>query len=208
MGLFDKLKGVKEPEEGTPVLPRDELAERLMAVNEDRVPFTVAAGKGGEEGDLVAEWKIVDATWYEIFAKAGLEKSHRILLVLDEKENEVRALEQSMDVEWSAGVPNLSFSAEKFQGRTLGEQELRHRLRVQGRQPARLRRGLQVPLRRLRDEGAADRGHHGGRVELRSGHHEREALGLEIWRRGAGAVDTEPAPLLDRLIWGISGDRA
>jgi len=120
MGLFDKLKGVKEPEEGTPVLPRSELAERLMAVNEDRVPFTVAAGKGGEEGDLVAEWKIVDATWYEIFAKAGLEKSHRILLVLDEKENEVRALEQSMDVEWSAGVPNLSFSAEKFQGRTLG----------------------------------------------------------------------------------------
>ena len=120
MGLFDKLKGVKEPDEGAPVKPRAELEDRLLAVNEDRVPFTVTRGKGGEEGDLVAEWKIVDATWYEIFAKAGLEKSHRILLVLDEKGNEVRALEQSMDVEWSAGVPNLSFSAEKFQGRTFG----------------------------------------------------------------------------------------
>ena len=120
MGLFDKLKGIKEPEEGAPVRPRAELEERLLAMNEDRVPFMVARGSGGEEGDLVAEWKIVDASWYEIFSKAGLEKSHRILLVLDEKENEVRALEQSMDVEWSAGVPNLSFSAEKFQGRTFG----------------------------------------------------------------------------------------
>jgi len=120
MGLFDKLKGVKEPDEGTPVLPRTELAEKLMALNEDRVPFTVAAGKGGEDGDVIVEWKIVDATWYEIFAKAGLEKSHKILLVLDEGEKEVRALEQSMDVEWRAGVPSLSFSAEKFQGRTFG----------------------------------------------------------------------------------------
>jgi hypothetical protein len=120
MGLFDKLKGVKEPEEGTPVLPRAELEEKLLAINEDRVPFTVVRSGGGEEGDLVAEWKIVDASWYEIFAKAGLEKSHRILLVLDEGEKEVRALEQSMEVEWRAGVPSLSLSAEKFQGRTFG----------------------------------------------------------------------------------------
>jgi hypothetical protein len=120
MGLFDKLKGIKEPDETTPVKTRTELENRLLAVNEDRVPFTVSRSGGGEEGDFVAEWKIVDASWYEIFAKAGLEKSHRILLVLDEKENEVRALEQSMDVEWRAGVPSLSFSAEKFQGRTFG----------------------------------------------------------------------------------------
>jgi hypothetical protein len=120
MGLFDKLKGIKEPEEGTPVETGTHIEDRLLAVNEDRVPFTVTRGPGGEEGDLVAEWKIVDASWYEVFAKAGLEKSHRILLVLDEGAHEVRALEQSMDVEWRAGVPNLSFSAEKFQGRTFG----------------------------------------------------------------------------------------
>jgi hypothetical protein len=120
MGLFDKLKGVKEPEEGTAPISRSDLEQKLLAVNEERVPFTVARGDGGEAGDLVAEWKIVDAGWYEIFAKASLEKSHRILLVLDEGGSEVRALEQSMDVEWRAGVPALSFSAEKFQGRTFG----------------------------------------------------------------------------------------
>ncbi|MGH2754238.1 MAG: hypothetical protein ACRDLB_07360 [Actinomycetota bacterium] len=120
MGLFDKLKGVKEPEEGTPALPRTQLEDRLLAVNEERVPFTVTRGEGGEDGDLVAEWKIVDASWYEIFAKAGIEKSHRLLLVLDENDHEVRVLEQSWEVEWRAGVPSLSLSAEKFQGRTFG----------------------------------------------------------------------------------------
>ena len=120
MGLFDKLKGVKEPDEGTPVLSRSELTERLLAVNEERVPFTVTTGGGGEDGDIVAEWRIVDASWYEIFAKAGIEKSHRLVLVLDEAEHEVRVLEQSWEVEWRAGVPSLSLSAEKFQGRTFG----------------------------------------------------------------------------------------
>jgi hypothetical protein len=41
-------------------------------------------------------------------------------LVLDEAEHEVRALERSYEVSWRAGVPELSLSVEKFQGRTLG----------------------------------------------------------------------------------------
>jgi hypothetical protein len=36
-----------------------------------------------ENVDLIAEWKIVDAQWYEIFAKAGLEKVFRVFLKLD-----------------------------------------------------------------------------------------------------------------------------
>ncbi len=123
MGFLDKLKGVKGPVEGAALAGPEELQQKLLALNADQVPFTVAPGPGGEEGDLIVEWKIVDAQWYEIFAKAGLEKSHRILLSLDRSSNEVRALEQSSEVSWEAGVPTLKLSVEKFQGRTIGTKE-------------------------------------------------------------------------------------
>ena len=119
MGLFDKLKGIKEPKEGVAPAPRDEVLQRLLALNNDQVPFAVTRGEGGKNGDLVAEWKIVDAAWYEIFAKANLEKVHRIYVVLDEARAEARVLEESWEVEWSAGVPQLSLTAEAFRGRTL-----------------------------------------------------------------------------------------
>jgi hypothetical protein len=117
MGLMDRMKGIKRPDEGTPVLPRAEVESRLLGIAGDQVPFTV---RPGTESDLEAQWRIVDAQWYEIFAKAGLEKSHRILLTFDESEHEVRALEEAWEVSWRAGVPSLQLSAEKFQGRTLG----------------------------------------------------------------------------------------
>jgi hypothetical protein len=120
MGLLDKLKGVKEPEPGTAPVAREEIQQRLLALNDGQVPFTIAPGAGGEEGDLVAEWKIVDAQWLEIFAKAGIEKSHKIYLAFNEAENEVRALEESWDVSWRAGTPEIRLSAEAFRGRTFG----------------------------------------------------------------------------------------
>jgi len=117
MGLLDRLKGVKRPDDGIPAVPRDELLRRLASMAGEQVPFTV---RPGDECDLEVEWRIVDAQWYKVFAKAGLEKSHRILLALDEADHEVRALEQSWEVSWHAGVPELRMSVEKFQGRTLG----------------------------------------------------------------------------------------
>ena len=120
MGLFDKLRGIKEPQEGIAPVPADALRRRLLALNNDRVPFSVVPGPGGKDGDLVAEWRIVDATWVEIFAKAGLEKTHKIYVTLLDKDSEVRVLEESWDLEWSAGVPRMSVSAEAFRGRTLG----------------------------------------------------------------------------------------
>ena len=120
MGLFDKLKGIKEPQPGVAPVPPTELQQRLLGLNNDQVPFTVTPGPGGEDGDVVAEWKIVDAKWLEIFAQAGLEKTHRIYLSFDVKGNEVRVLEESWDVQWRAGVPEISLSAEAFRGRTMG----------------------------------------------------------------------------------------
>ena len=120
MGFFDKLKGIKEPAAGVAPVPPEELHRRLLALNNDDVPFSVTSGPGGESGDLVAEWKIVDAKWLEIFAQSGIEKTHRIYLTLALSDTEVRVLEESWDVAWKAGVPEISVSAEAFRGRTMG----------------------------------------------------------------------------------------
>ena len=120
MGLFSKLKGIKEPKEGVAPVPADELKQRLLALNNAQVPFTLTAGPGGKEGDVVAEWKIVDAQWYEVFAKASLEKTHRIYITLNQGSGEARVLEESWDLEWTAGVPQMKLSAEAFRGRTMG----------------------------------------------------------------------------------------
>ena len=68
--------------------------------------------------DVVAEWRIVNSRWYEIFAKAGLTKVFKILIKLDEQAREVRAFDQEWSVEWRAGVPTLSLAAKAFRGQT------------------------------------------------------------------------------------------
>jgi hypothetical protein len=115
MGLFDWLTGTKRPAAGvTPKSPA-EVKAALLAVNRPTAPFMVRDG-AAEKVDLVAEWRIVDATWYELFAKAGLQKVFKILMRIDPQKQEVRAVDQEWSVEWRAGVPSLSLAAEAFRG--------------------------------------------------------------------------------------------
>jgi len=115
MGLFDWLTGSKAPLKGVERMSVAELRTRLLAVNRDTAPFTIRSG-APEGVDLVAEWKIVDANWYEIFAKAGLERSFKVLMKFDEPNSEVRSVDQEWQVEWRAGIPNLSLAASAFRG--------------------------------------------------------------------------------------------
>ncbi len=115
MGLFDFFTGRKAPPAGTPRKDASELRAAFLALNRDSAPFVVREG-GPEGADLVAEWRIVDAKWYEIFAKAGLKKGAQVLLRLDAEAGEVRAVQRDYTVEWRAGVPTASFSAEAFRG--------------------------------------------------------------------------------------------
>ena len=117
MGLMDALKGIVKAKEGVTPLSKQVLINKLLEINHEQVPFSVRAG---EETDLVAEWKIVDAAWYEVFASAKMEKNHKILINLDEGEQTARALEESYSIQWRAGIPNISMKVEKFQGRTIG----------------------------------------------------------------------------------------
>lgn len=115
--MFDFLTSTKRPASGTPVLPAQQIIERLMALNRPTAPWAVIEGRS-EGVDLIAEWKIVDAQWYEIFAKAGLSKVFRIYLKLDESEKQVKAQDREYEVSWQAGVPTMSIAARSFKGQS------------------------------------------------------------------------------------------
>jgi hypothetical protein len=115
MGLFDMFTGSKPAAAGVTRRPAAELRAALLALNRDTSPWQVRDGVP-ENCDLVAEWKIVDARWYEIFAKASLSKVFKVLMKIYETKGEVRAVDQEFTVEWRAGVPTLSLSAAAFRG--------------------------------------------------------------------------------------------
>ena len=117
MALWDRLTSTKRPKPGVAACSADEVRARILAVNRPTAPFQIADGR--DEGvDLIAEWKIVDAQWYEIFAKAGLEKTFRIKLRLDADAHEVRSKDKEYELSWLAGVPRLELATSRFQGQT------------------------------------------------------------------------------------------
>ena len=110
MGLFGK-----KPDKNAPVLSADEVRQRLLTLNRETAPYQIIDG-ASQNVDLIAEWKIVDAKWVEIFAKANLTKVFRIYMKFDATKHEVRGKDEEFTVAWRAGVPSLSISATKFQG--------------------------------------------------------------------------------------------
>jgi hypothetical protein len=59
MGLLDFLTSTRRPAAGTPALSRQEVIDRLMALNQPTAPYRLLDG-AAEKVDLIAEWKIVD----------------------------------------------------------------------------------------------------------------------------------------------------
>jgi hypothetical protein len=110
MGLFGK-----KPTSKVPALPPHEVLTRLLALNRPTAPYRIVDGRA-ENMDLIAEWKIVDATWYAIFAKANLTKVFRIYFKLDPEKRELRSQDHEYTVAWQAGVPSLALAASSFKG--------------------------------------------------------------------------------------------
>lgn len=112
MGLFGFGK---KADKNVPVLSVNEVCERLLTLNRETAPYQIIDG-AAQNVDLIAEWKIVDAKWYELFAKAGIKKVFRIYMKFDADKHQVRGKDEEFIVEWRAGVPSLSIAASKFQG--------------------------------------------------------------------------------------------
>jgi hypothetical protein len=117
MGIFDLLTSTKRPLAGTAVLPAAEVLTRILNMNRPAAPYRIIDG-ASEQVDLIAEWKIADASWNEIFGKAGLSKAFRILLKLDPEKQEARGVDREYSVEWSAGLPTLKLAGSAFRGQS------------------------------------------------------------------------------------------
>ena len=115
--FLDFLTSTKRPAASTTVLTGQQVRESLLALSRPTAPWAVVDGRPAGV-DLIAEWRIVDARWYEIFAKAGLEKAFKISLRLDEAAKEVRAMDSEYEVSWSAGVPRMTLAAKTFKGQS------------------------------------------------------------------------------------------
>jgi hypothetical protein len=117
LGVFEYLGGKK----GNPkAVGKETLTSKILALNDPSKPYHIVKG---EEADLVAEWKIVDASWYGIFSKNKFSEAYRALLLLDETRHSVRVFEELGSVEWSAGssgpVPQVHFRKTFVRGRIL-----------------------------------------------------------------------------------------
>lgn len=117
MGILDFLTSTKRPPAGAAVLGADEVRARLLNLSRPTAPYRITDG-ASEQVDLIAEWKIVDASWYEIFAKSGLAKTFRILMKLDPQAHAVRGTDREYTVSWSAGVPTIKLAASAFRGQS------------------------------------------------------------------------------------------
>jgi len=117
VAIFDFLTSTKRPPSGMAALPADEVRKRLVSLNRPTAPYCIIDG-ASEGVDVITEWKIVDASWYEVFGKAGLSKAFRILLKLHAENNEVHAVDREYTVSWSAGVPTMKLAASAFRGQT------------------------------------------------------------------------------------------
>jgi hypothetical protein len=115
MGILDFHTSTKRPPTGTPQAAPPEVLTRLMSLNRPTAPYRLIDGTS-ESVDVIAEWRIVDAQWSEVFAKAGLAKVFRVYLKLDPAKHEVRAMDREYTLEWSAGVPKLSAAVSSFKG--------------------------------------------------------------------------------------------
>lgn len=102
MELFYFFTSTRRPAGGTPVLSAQAVREKLISINRPSASFQLIDG-ASQGVDVVAEWKIVDANWLEIFSQAGLSKAFAIHLKLDANEHTVRALDRELSIEWRAG---------------------------------------------------------------------------------------------------------
>jgi hypothetical protein len=78
MRIFDWLTGTKRPAAGVATKSAVDVRAALLA--NQSTHLAVRGGDGAmEKVDLVAEWRIVDANWYEFFAKAGIKRVFKFL---------------------------------------------------------------------------------------------------------------------------------
>lgn len=118
MGYFQYLGGKKPGR--VPPIGKNTLIHALMDLNDNSSPYQIVKGT---ESDLIAGWKIADATWYGIFNKNKLTTAYKAFLLIDEPRHSVRCYEEYRSLTWSVGTagpePIVHYQKNFFGGRIL-----------------------------------------------------------------------------------------
>ena len=115
MGFFQYMGGKRTNPQA---VKKEILINRLLSLSDPAQPYHIIPG---QDCDLIAEWKLADATWYGILNKNQLKIAYRVNLLVDEPRHSVRCYERYTSVSWSAGmqgpVPGFNFTKSFFGGR-------------------------------------------------------------------------------------------
>jgi hypothetical protein len=97
--------------EGEPI-PAEELRALIKGINEFDVPVMVQE----KQNRLVVTWRYVDAKWWEILARAGLEKVYELHIKLDEAKKQATLIDVLKSVSWRAGPSEVRLHGGFFRG--------------------------------------------------------------------------------------------
>lgn len=86
---------------GVTPIAREVLMQRLLALNQQDIPFAVS--RGNRANELVIDWRYADAKWLDLMRLHGMSKGYRLVLRLDEGAHNVRAQDRYASFDWSAG---------------------------------------------------------------------------------------------------------
>ncbi len=80
--------------------PPEAARAALLALNAGERPYRV---RDRDDGRLAVDWDVVDASWYELFAKVKLSVVYKAALYLHEPDHEVRCYESIRTGSWFIG---------------------------------------------------------------------------------------------------------
>ncbi len=90
-----------EPKAGVLPISREDLVGKLLAINDPKLPWQI---KRGEKEDLIAEWKIVDEKWVDMFAANRINRVHKLRFRFEPKNYTVHIQDVERNVAWRVGV--------------------------------------------------------------------------------------------------------
>ncbi|HSX48446.1 MAG TPA: hypothetical protein VLF41_03030 [Candidatus Nanoarchaeia archaeon] len=89
------------------------LTQQMLALNTPENPFTVQV----QGNQVVATWNIVDAKWYQVFAKAGMKATYQLIVDLDPVKYEAKYTDKNYSIAWEGGLPKVGAEISTFQGK-------------------------------------------------------------------------------------------
>jgi hypothetical protein len=101
-----RFKGEGEPNS------EDTLRSLILNINDLDAPVMIQE----KNGRLIATWKYVDAKWWELFAKAGLEQVYELHMKINADKKTVTMIDINKSVSWKAGPTQVRIRGGFFRG--------------------------------------------------------------------------------------------